>query len=105
MSINFFLFFFRLLQGSVSKELLTLATISTAFSLLMVSLKSELMLVNITYNPTCNQNNNDDCDKRQIKTHQFRVFTKISSCRVNTTSRWGIKQLGISFLYLSSVFL
>ena len=49
-----FFFFFRLLQGSVSKELLTLATISTAFSLLMVSLKSELMLVNITYSPTCN---------------------------------------------------
>ena len=54
MSVFVFLFFFRLLQGSVSKELLTLATISTAFSLLMVSLKSELMLVNITYNPTCN---------------------------------------------------
>ena len=48
MSRSIFLFFFRLLQGSVSKELLTLATISTAFSLLMVSLKSELMLVNIT---------------------------------------------------------
>ena len=28
--------------------------------------------------------------------------TKISSCRVNTTSRWGIKQLGIS---LGSIFL
>ena len=25
------------------------------------------------------------------------VVTKISSCRVNTTSTWGIKQLGISF--------
>ena len=25
------------------------------------------------------------------------VITKISSCQVNTTSRWGIKQLGISF--------
>ena len=31
-----------------------------------------------------------------------RVLTKISSCRVNTTSRWGIKQLGVSFC---SVFL
>ena len=51
--MSIFLFFFRLLQGSVSKELLTLATISTAFSLLMVSLESEPMLVNITYNPTC----------------------------------------------------
>ena len=28
---------------------------------------------------------------------QHRVVTKISSCRVNITSRWGIKQLGISF--------
>ena len=26
-----------------------------------------------------------------------RAVTKISSCRVNTTSRLGIKQLGISF--------
>ena len=26
-----------------------------------------------------------------------RDVTKISSCRVNTTNRWGIKQLGISF--------
>ena len=26
-----------------------------------------------------------------------RVVTKISSCRVNTTSRQGIKQLGVSF--------
>ena len=31
-----------------------------------------------------------------------RVVTKISSCQVNTTSRWGIKWLGISF---SSIFL
>ena len=31
-----------------------------------------------------------------------RVVTKISSCRVNTTSRWGIKPLGISF---DSIFL
>ena len=31
-----------------------------------------------------------------------RVVTKISSCRVNTISRWGIKQLGISF---GSIFL
>ena len=28
---------------------------------------------------------------------KFRVVTKISSCRVNTTSRRGIKRLGISF--------
>ena len=27
----------------------------------------------------------------------IRVVTKISSCRVNTTSRLGIKRLGISF--------
>ena len=33
---------------------------------------------------------------------QHRVVTKISSCRVNTTSRQGIKQLGISF---GSIFL
>ena len=26
-----------------------------------------------------------------------RAFTEISSCWVNRTSRWGIKQLGISF--------
>ena len=32
----------------------------------------------------------------------IRVVTKISSCRVNTTSRRGIKQLGISF---GSIFL
>ena len=32
----------------------------------------------------------------------FRAVTKISSRRVNTTSRWGIKQLGISF---GSIFL
>ena len=32
----------------------------------------------------------------------IRVVTKISSCRVNTTSRWGIKQLGIS---LGAIFL
>ena len=31
-----------------------------------------------------------------------RVVTKISSCRANTTSRWGIKWLGISF---GSIFL
>ena len=31
-----------------------------------------------------------------------RDVTKILSCRVNTTSRWGIKQLGISF---GSIFL
>ena len=29
--------------------------------------------------------------------NQTRVVTKISSCRVNTTSRRGIKRLGISF--------
>ena len=34
--------------------------------------------------------------------HIFRVVTKISSCRVNTTSRWGIKRLGSSF---GSIFL
>ena len=28
---------------------------------------------------------------------EVRVVTKISSCQVNTTSRLGIKQLGISF--------
>ena len=28
-----------------------------------------------------------------------RVVTKISSCQVNTTSRGGIKQLGISFVF------
>ena len=32
----------------------------------------------------------------------YRVVTKISSCRVNTTSRRGIKRLGISF---GSIFL
>ena len=32
----------------------------------------------------------------------YRVVTKISSCQVNTTRRWGIKQLGISF---DSIFL
>ena len=32
----------------------------------------------------------------------FRVVTKISSCRINTTSRRGIKRLGISF---DSIFL
>ena len=31
-----------------------------------------------------------------------RVVTKISSCRVNATSRWGIEQPGISF---GSIFL
>ena len=35
-------------------------------------------------------------------TTNVRVFSKISSCRVNTTSRWGIKQLGVSF---GSIFL
>ena len=33
-----------------------------------------------------------------------RVVTKISSCRVNTTSRWGIKQLGVSFGSISLLF-
>ena len=33
---------------------------------------------------------------------KHRVVTKISSCRVNTTSRRGIKRLGISF---GSIFL
>ena len=32
----------------------------------------------------------------------YRVVTKISSCQVNTTRKWGIKQLGISF---DSIFL
>ena len=32
----------------------------------------------------------------------IRVVTKISSCQVNTTHRWGNKQLGVSF---SSIFL
>ena len=32
----------------------------------------------------------------------YRAVTKISSCQVNTTSRWEIKQLGISF---GSIFL
>ena len=32
----------------------------------------------------------------EIEGH-VRAVTKISSCWVNTTSRWGIKQLGISF--------
>ena len=31
------------------------------------------------------------------KSFHSRVVTKISSCRVNTTSRRGIKQLGVSF--------
>ena len=35
-------------------------------------------------------------------THSIRVVTKISSCQVNTTSRRGIKRLGISF---GSIFL
>ena len=35
-------------------------------------------------------------------TLSIRDFTKISSCQVNTTSRRGIKQLGISF---GSIFL
>ena len=34
--------------------------------------------------------------------YMYRDVTKISSCRVNTTSRQGIKQLGISF---GSIFL
>ena len=38
----------------------------------------------------------------QIFNYPIRVVTKISSCRVNTTSRLGIKQLGISF---GSIFL
>ena len=36
------------------------------------------------------------------RTFKPRVVTKISSCRVNTTSRHGIKRLGISF---DSIFL
>ena len=32
-----------------------------------------------------------------LSTDEYRVVTKISSCRVNTTSRRGIKQLGIFF--------
>ena len=31
------------------------------------------------------------------KTYGIGAVTQISSCRVNTKSRWGIKQLGISF--------
>ena len=48
-------------------------------------------------------------NSRQFKLNNFvellqyyRAVTKISSCRVNTTSRRGIKQLGISF---GSIFL
>ena len=33
---------------------------------------------------------------------RVRAVTKISGCQVNKTSRWGIKQLGISF---GSIFL
>ena len=39
---------------------------------------------------------------RGVTINVFRVVTKISSCRANTTSRRGIKQLGISF---GSIFL
>ena len=39
---------------------------------------------------------------RAILLVPLRVVTKISSCRVNRTSGWGIKQLGISF---GSIFL
>ena len=38
----------------------------------------------------------------KIKVCTPRVVTKISSCQVNTTSRWGKKQLGVSF---GSIFL
>ena len=41
-----------------------------------------------------------ECDINEISKN--RVVTKISSCRVNTTSRRGIKWLGISF---GSIFL
>ena len=37
-----------------------------------------------------------------VSKHVTRVVSKISSCRVNTTSRRGIKRLGISF---GSIFL
>ena len=44
--------------------------------------------------------NGDICTKVgkiwDIMVHFIRVVTKISSCRVNTTSRQGIKRLGIS---------
>ena len=33
-----------------------------------------------------------------------RAVTKISSCQVNTTNRWGIIQLGISFGYIFLLF-
>ena len=39
---------------------------------------------------------------RGVTINVSRVVTKISSCRANTTSRRGIKQLGISF---GSIFL
>ena len=39
---------------------------------------------------------------RKIHLSTCRIVTKISSCRVNTTSRQGIKRLGISF---GSIFL
>ena len=35
--------------------------------------------------------------KKITSTPPFRVVTKISTCRVNGTSRWEIKKLGISF--------
>ena len=42
----------------------------------------------------------------QCNNGKDRVVTKISSCRVNTTSRWRIKQLGVSsWFYFSSIFL
>ena len=42
-----------------------------------------------------------------IQLSSFRAVTKISSCRVNTTSRQGIKQLYRDFFcfYFSSIFL
>ena len=40
--------------------------------------------------------------KKLVSDIAYRVVTKISSCRVNTTSRRGIKRLGISF---GSIFL
>ena len=43
-----------------------------------------------------------DCDTNDNRAFSSRVVTKISSCQVNTTSRWGIKWLGISF---GSIFL
>ena len=63
--------------------------VSFAFTIIMITEMIELLLLTFLFS-------------KFLGSIPGLSLSKIPSCRVNTTSRWGIKQLGTSF---SSIFL